>query len=127
MHIIHGLPCGCIFALNPRTQKDKELKQYDAMESVNFREHPEQLYGVFTSKENIPNVKEWLENAGFSPDLAYTFKGFLNKLESEKERTSDFKSSIVIKDDNIKRNIEKIGKRALENDEKENDGNHLER
>ena len=94
---VRGLPCGCIFALNPRTEKDKELSKYDAMESVNFRVHPEQLYGIFTSKENVSNVKEWLENAGFSADLVYTFEGFLKKLE--KEKNSNFRSSIIVNKD----------------------------
>lgn len=102
-----SLPCGCIFALNPRTEKDKELKQYDAMESVNFKEHPEQLYGIFTSTENIPNVRIWLEKSGFSPDLAYTFEGFLKKIEKEKS----LQDNIVIKDPDIKKNLEEVSKK----------------
>ena len=56
------------------------------MEAVNFREHPEQLYGIFTTTENIPNVRTWLENANLNPDLAYTFQGFLEQLNKENEK-----------------------------------------
>ena len=104
---IRGLPCGCIFALNPRTENDRELKQFDAMEAVNFKEHPEQLYGIFTSKENISKVKEWLENVGLNPNLVYTFEGFLKKIEQEKN--SNFKKSIVVNDE-IKEKINEVEK-----------------
>lgn len=114
---ISGLPCGCIFALNPRTEKDQELKKYDAMESVNFKEHPEQLYGIFTSKENIPNVRNWLENAGFDPDMASTFEGFLERLDKEKNAKgeSEFNKNVVVKDPTVLENIEEVSKNAAKN------------
>jgi len=86
---IRSLPAGCIFVVKPRTERDKELKRQDAMESVNFREHPEQFYGLFTTDENLPMVKEWLEKAGLDPEKAYNFQGFLDKLKEEKNKGKD--------------------------------------
>ena len=93
-----GLPCGCVFALYPRTARDMELKKQDAMEAVDFRKHPEQLYGIFTSKENVETVKVWLENAGLDPSLCNDFIGFLHRLETEKQ--SNFRSSIITNNKN---------------------------
>lgn len=119
---IRGLPCGCIFAINPRTQRDQELKQYDAMEAVNFREHPEQLYGIFTSKENIPNVRSWLEKAGFDPNMASTFEGFLERLNKEKSTRgeSEFDKNVVVKDQAVLDGIEEVSKNAIRNQEENN-------
>lgn len=118
---ISGLPCGCVFALNPRTQRDQELKKHDAMESVNFKEHPEQLYGIFTSEENIPKVRSWLEKAGFDPDLVSTFPGFLERLSKEKtsREVSSFDKNIVVKDPTVLEGIEEVSKNAVRNLEEE--------
>lgn len=83
-----GLPCGSLFVLKPRTDKDIALKERDAMESVNFREHPEQLYGIISTPENMIRIQEWLLNSGYNPGLAYTFDGFIRKLEMEKNSKS---------------------------------------
>lgn len=86
-----SLPGGCVFVINPRTDRDKELKRQDAMESVNFREHPEQFYGLFTTNENLLNVKQWVEQAGLDPDKVYNYQGFLDKLREEKNKGKDSK------------------------------------
>ena len=83
-----GLPCGSLFVLKPRTDKDIALKERDAMESVNFREHPEQLYGIISTPENMIRIQEWLAKAGYDPALAYTFDGFIHKLDLEKNNQS---------------------------------------
>lgn len=79
----YSLPCGCIFALKPRTKLDEVLKHSSAMEAVNFKEHPEQLYAIFTTRENIPNIRTWLQEAGLNPELAVTFDVFLKKLKND--------------------------------------------
>ena len=77
------------------------------MESVNFKEHPEQFYGIFTTDENLPAVKDWVEKAGLDPDKAYNFQGFLDKLREEKNKGKDSKDhqkeeKSTIKVENIK-------------------------
>ena len=81
---INCLPCGCIFALKNRTHKDRELEEYDAMESVDFRQHPEQLYGIITTQENLSIVRNWLFNTGLNPALVTNFSGFLDRVRQEK-------------------------------------------
>lgn len=83
----YTLPCGCVFALRPRTELDEKLKNASAMEAVNFKKHPEQLYAILTTTENIPLVKTWLKEGGLNPELAYTFDKFLGKLKREQQLT----------------------------------------
>lgn len=73
---VHCLPSGCIFALHPKDDKDFNKGQ-SLMSSVDFKKNPEQLYGIFTTPENIPYVKSWLEKAGLDSNLAYDFDGFV--------------------------------------------------
>lgn len=65
------------------------------MYNVNFRENPNQLFGVFTTPENILRVKEWMKESGFNPEQVYTFESFLGaaKIKSQ-EIDSSLKNSI---------------------------------
>lgn len=75
-----SLPSGCIFALLP---KDKDDATYgpSLMHSVDLRKNPGQLFGVFTTPENIERVKEWMNEAEFNPNLVYTFEEFLKTVK----------------------------------------------
>ena len=115
---IRSMPSGCIFALKPRTQKDKELEKLSCMESVNFNNHPEQLYGIFTTDENIPNVKIWLENAGLSPELVTNFEGFLEKVRGIKSSSLD---KYVIKDPNVLNRLDTAPKKNIVTNHNERD------
>lgn len=76
----HCLPAGCIFAMFPKDDKDFSKKD-SIMSSVDFKQNPEQLYGIFTTPENIPMVQKWLEKAGLDPNLAHDFEGFLHEVK----------------------------------------------
>lgn len=105
-----NLPCGCIFALLPRDERDKQLKSQDAMQSINFREHPEQLYGIITTNENIPNVRQWLQNAGLDIDLATNFEGFLEKVSKERNAAYEFRNSNAINQSDLNREYGMTGR-----------------
>ena len=79
------LPCGCVFALLPKDKEDANLGE-DILYAVDFRKNPQQLYGIFTSPENIQRVKEWMRNSGFDPDIVYTFEGFLKTVKKDTKR-----------------------------------------
>lgn len=81
-----SLPCGCVFALLPRRVQDNELP--DVMKAVDFRKNPDQLFGIFTSPENVERVKGWMQEADLSPDKVYTFEGFL-KFVNEQSKLID--------------------------------------
>lgn len=78
------LPAGCIFAVLPRDEEDATYGP-NLMHSINFREHPEQLFGIFTTPENIEKVTSWLNKYGLNSKV-YTFEEFLKvvKLKSDK-------------------------------------------
>ena len=47
------------------------------MKAVDFRKNPDQLFGIFTTPENLERVKGWLQESALNPDKVYTFEGFL--------------------------------------------------
>lgn len=84
------LPAGCIFALLP---KDKEDATYgeDVMHSVDFIKNPKQLFGVFTTPENIEQVKTWMNESGFNPNSVYTFEEFLQVVKTKSNSLNQIK------------------------------------
>lgn len=94
---VRSLPAGCIFALQPKDKEDAELG-VDILHSVDFKKNPEQLFGIFTTSENIERVKGWMQDAQMNPDMVYTFEGFLREVE-EKSKNIDFKMGIKTRDD----------------------------
>lgn len=81
----HSMPCGCIFVLQNKDKKDKEIQDIDLMKTVNLRKHPEQLVGIITSPENIERVQGWLEEAEFDPTKAYTYESFIEYIKEQPE------------------------------------------
>lgn len=74
-----SLPCGCIFALFTKGPEDKEFP--NLMKTVDFSQNPEQLYGVFTTPENIDRVSTWMQEAGLDTNKVYTFESFLEQVQ----------------------------------------------
>ena len=70
------MPAGCVFALFPRDYEDS-VYGVDTMHNIDFRKNPQQLFGIFTTPENIKQVKGWMSEYGFNPDLVYNFEEFL--------------------------------------------------
>ena len=89
-----SLPAGCIFALLPKNKEDANYEK-GLMHSVDFKNNPSQLFGIFTTPENIKRVKEWMKQSGLNPEIVYTFEEFLKAVE--------IKSAIV--DNQIKNSI----------------------
>lgn len=93
-----SLPCGCIFAVLPKDKEDATFgKKQSIMHSVDFRKNPEQLFGIFTSPENISRVKKWMNESKFNPDLVYTFEEFLEAVKEkskEIDKKNEFKKII---------------------------------
>lgn len=95
-----SLPAGCIFAILPKDNEDATYGQ-DLMHSVNFRENSRQLFGVFTTPENIENVKKWMHESGFNSNIVWTFEEFLQVVD-EKSNNLNNKNINPFKE-NIKR------------------------
>ena len=82
-----ALPAGCVFALLPKDKKDAANYKRSVIASVDFRHNPEQLFGIFTTPENIERVKGWMKESELNPNLVYTYEEFLEavKIKSEIE------------------------------------------
>jgi hypothetical protein len=105
---------GCIFVLFPRTEFDKKSMYYgmeSRIETVNLREHPEQLYRVITTTENINRVGDWLQEAGFSKEYVVTYDEFLNIMRNERklqeERQKESLDNRISVGPDIKQEIQK--------------------
>lgn len=99
----HCLPGGCIFAMYPKDDKDFD-KKASIMSNVDFRKNPEQLYGIFTTPENIPNVQKWLDEIGLDPYLVYDFEGFIKAVQKTSrgfESNKKLENSIGVSQDII--------------------------
>lgn len=99
-----SLPAGCIFALLPKDKEDAEYGE-NLIHSVDFTRNPEQLFGIFTTPENIEQVKKWMKSEKFNPELVYTFEEFIEVVkEKSKEIDSEneFKKRIINPIDNAK-------------------------
>lgn len=103
------LPAGCIFAVFPKDNEDATYGT-DLLHSVDFRQNPEQLFGVFTTPENIGKVKEWMNSSGFNPDSVYTFEGFIQVVKERSDIIEEqARSENIVKEaeinDNLKNNL----------------------
>ena len=74
-----SLPCGCIFALFPKGPEDNEFP--NLMKTVDLSQNPDQLYGIFTTPENIDRVSTWMQEAGLDASKVYTFESFLEQVQ----------------------------------------------
>lgn len=81
----HSMPCGCIFVLQNKGRKDKEIQEIDLMKTVNFKKHPEQLVSIITTPENKERVQGWLEEAGLDPEKVHTFESFIETIKEQPE------------------------------------------
>ena len=75
------LPAGCVFALLPKDQDDIKMSSRNEMGRIDFSHNPQQLFGIFTTPENIKRVKEWMREAELDPELVYTYEEFLHAVE----------------------------------------------
>lgn len=74
------LPCGCLFVLSADGQT-YDQRASSVMNSVDFIKEPTRLRAVISTPENLQNLKKWLSDCGLSPDLAFTFDGFVSEIE----------------------------------------------
>lgn len=91
-----SLPAGCVFVLTPKNQEEADMIKSRQMQNVYFHKHPEQLYGIVTTSENILNVKQWMSDNDLNPNLVYGFDEFVKIVEKDakaKEYQIDKQSS----------------------------------
>lgn len=105
-----SMPAGCIFAILP---KDKEDANYgkDLMHFVDFKRNPSQLFGIFTTPENVESVKQWMKQSELNPDIVYTFEEFLQTVEIKSAIIDNQIKNIIkynVEDGNIRQDSTKI-------------------
>ena len=91
-----GLPCGALFVLTSDGQTEQQHKE-SLMDTVDFNKEPERLYAVVSTPENMNDLKTWVQEAGLSSDLVFTFDGFIQEIEKiaeQEKKIEDYKYSL---------------------------------
>ena len=76
------LPAGCIFALFPLEETELDDEKW-FMNKVDFSEHPEQLYRIITTPENISIVQQWCLESGLDVSYVCDYDNFVKILEND--------------------------------------------
>lgn len=119
-----SLPAGCIFAVFPKDKEDAEYGQ-DLLHSVDFKTNPSRLFGIFTTPENIENVKSWMKEVGFNPDIVYTFEQFLQVVKIQSKSIDEqvkFDSTVGV-DSTVLGEIQRLESEPVKSEPPENLGN----
>ena len=76
------LPAGCIFALFPLEETELDDEKW-FMNKVDFSKHPEQLYKIITTPENISLVQQWCLESGLDSSYVCDYDNFVKILEND--------------------------------------------
>ena len=81
----YELPAGCIFAILPKDENEISTSKNSLLiGNVSFKEHPERLYAIITTPENIERVTEWAKKSGVDSSKICDFDGFIQLFEKSK-------------------------------------------
>lgn len=104
----YKMPAGCIFVMLPKSEEEAKMVSSLMMENVNFRENPERLFAVITTKENVETVGKWMQENGFDARKSCSYEEFIkdfdrlyqihNETQTDKEQTSERKTERSVDD-----------------------------
>lgn len=77
-----SLPAGCVFAVFPLSESELDDSRW-FMNKVDFGEHPEQLYKIITTPENISLVKKWCRESGLPTSYVCDYNKFIKLLKKD--------------------------------------------
>lgn len=77
-----SLPAGCIFAIFPIHESELEDDKW-LMDKIDFSTHPEQLYKIITTPENVTLVKKWCKESGLDISCVCDYEKFLKSLSKD--------------------------------------------
>lgn len=67
-----NIPAGCLFVLSLVDNNQEE----PFVDSISFRQNPDQLFAVITSPENTERLKEWANGSGVDASKIHDFDSF---------------------------------------------------
>lgn len=80
----HEVPAGCVFVLLPKSEEDSRSGVHMLMGNVDFEEHPNRLFAVMTSGENVERVRQWAQDSGLDSTKVKEFFEFADELSELK-------------------------------------------
>lgn len=75
-----NVPAGCVFVVLPKSKEEADAGSSMLMSNVSFDEHPEQLFAIMTSGENVEQVKKWAQENDINPTKVKEFFEFADSL-----------------------------------------------
>ena len=102
-----SLPCGCVFALFPAGMEDEMYP--GLMYNVNIKRNPDQLFGIFTTPENIMRVRNWMQEAKLDSEKVFTFEEFKQFVQEQSELINSGEEQVIPDFENV-RGISEIRK-----------------
>ena len=95
----YEVPAGCVFVVLPESKEDADAGRSMLMGNVDFEAHPEQMFAIMTSRENVEQVRLWAKEAGLDPtkvkeffEFADSLKGLNEAIVNGTSRTQDYVS-----------------------------------
>ncbi|MBI4272524.1 hypothetical protein HY621_01590 [Candidatus Uhrbacteria bacterium] len=77
----YSLPMGAVFVLRPRDEEDARAGETSML--MRNADLKNQLIKIFTSPEMLPQVKQWLKESDFDPDLATESFAYVDELKAQ--------------------------------------------
>lgn len=109
-----SLPAGCIFAVFPLSESELDDSKW-AMNKVDFSEHPEQLYKIITTPENIGLVKKWCKESGLDTSYVCDYNRFIKILKKDSKKMKFGKSSGLLRPDTLEDRKVEVEESNMEN------------
>ncbi len=76
------LPAGVIFVLKAQNDSEYQMAKDDSyMKNVNFKQNPAHLYGLISTPENLPRLKNWMDEQKH-PQPIYDYNSFIKHITS---------------------------------------------
>ena len=109
----YHLPAGCVFVFKPENEEDLENAKKSLLTSnTSFRDNPERLIAILSSKENSERLNEWCKNAEIDTSKVFDFDGFVKHLGNQRE-SSQIKSNADIMRPSLADRIKTLRERNL--------------
>lgn len=101
------MPYGAIFAVRPKEDEienvvgTKGREVMNGIGSVKFREEPDRLIAIITTKESAETIKNWCRQYGIDESKVQTHKQFLEKQAEELNEQEDDRNTRMWRYENL--------------------------
>ena len=81
----YTIPCGVVFVINPKNEKEIESSKSMLITTVDFRDE-NRLEAILSTPENMDRLREWCREANLDSNYVITFDEFVKKYKNKNVR-----------------------------------------